>query len=60
MNEARIKHLINFISDYETKPEGFLKEIMADFIPAYAREISIYFEMMNTKRKLDRHFEITI
>ena len=60
MNEARIKQLINFISDYEAKPEGFLKEIMTDFIPDYAREISIYFEMMNTKRKLDRHFEITI
>jgi hypothetical protein len=60
MNEARIKQLIYFISDYETKPEGFLKECMENVIPEYAREISIYFQIINTKRTLDKHFRIMI
>ena len=60
MNEARIIRLINFITDYETKPNGWLKDLMEEIIPDYAREIAIYFEMKNTKRKLDRKLKITI
>ena len=48
MNEARIIRLINFITDYETKPNGWLKDLMEEIIPDYAREIAIYFEMKNT------------
>ena len=59
MNSHNIQIKMEHIGSYNDRPDGFIKDITAELIPEYAREIAIYFEQQNLKRKMDRTLGIT-
>ncbi len=58
MIDKHIQIKMDHIGTHNQYPEGFMKDFIAELIPQYARDVAVYFEQLNLKRKMDRVLNI--